>query len=61
MIFALVIRHAPVGYEGPRVTAHVTDRVQRLWFPWWQLRALWRARSSARAMYGPERVSIERW
>ncbi len=61
MKYAVVIRHAPQGYEGKGIKAHVTSRVQRIWFRWWELRALYYCWRSARVLYGPERVSIERW
>lgn len=62
MKFAVVIRHAPAKYERPGIiTCHVTSRVQRLWFRWWELRSLFHCWRSARRFYGTDRVSLERW
>lgn len=61
MKWAVTIRHAPTGFEGPRVTAHVTSRVQRIFFDWWDFRGMLACRNSARALYGEDRVRVERW
>ncbi len=61
MRVAIVIRHAPARYEHPNITCHVTSRVQHIPFPLWQLRSIVRCYRAARAFYGPDRVSIERW
>lgn len=59
--WAVTIRHAPAGYEGPNIKAHVTTRVQRIWFEWWDLKGMLACRNSARTFYGADRVTVERW
>ncbi len=61
MQWAVCIHHPPTGYAGPHVKLHVSGRVQRLFFRWWDLRMLLACWRSARSLYGAERVHIERW
>ncbi len=60
MRYAVVIRHVD-EVSGPGYHAQVTGRIQRIWFRWWELRSLWHCYRSARRLYRPSSVSLERW